>query len=69
VSALESRLSALEQRLGTAPGTGDLDERLERAAYLDPTSLAEQMERLSGELERLKDLLRQHGIESEDGTA
>jgi len=108
VSALESRLSALEQRVGTGPATADLDEQIaqvrrdkesaidsqdfEQAASLrnherqvladknarqqqweathpDLASLAEQVQRLSEEVERLRDLLRQHGIEPEDKTA
>jgi hypothetical protein len=32
-------------------------------------SLAEQVQRLTGEVERLRTLLRQHGIEPEDKTA
>jgi UvrB/uvrC motif len=37
-----------------------------QAARPDLASLAEQVQRLSGEVERLGDLLRQHGIEPED---
>jgi len=39
------------------------------AAHPDLTSLAEQVRRLSGEVERLRDLLRQHGIEPGDNAA
>ena len=38
------------------------------AAHPDLASLAEQVQRLSGEVERLWGLLRQHGIEPEDKT-
>ena len=108
VSALESRLSALEQRVRTGPATADLDEQIAQvrrdkesaidsqdfeqaaslrdreellladktarqqqwqAAHPDLASLAEQVQRLSAEVERLRDLLRQHGIEPEDKTA
>ena len=108
VDALESRLSAIEQRVGTGPAAGDLDEQIAQvrqdkesaldsqdfeqagalrdrerqllagktarqqqweAAHPDLASLAEQVQRLSGEVERLRDLLRQHGIEPEDKTA
>jgi ATP-dependent Clp protease ATP-binding subunit ClpA len=108
VTALESRLSAIEQRLGTGPGAADLDEQIAQvrrdeeaaidsqdleqagslrdresqlladktarqhqweAAHPDLASLAEQVQRLSGEVERLQGLLRQHGIEPEDKTA
>jgi len=108
VTALESRLSAIEQRVGTGPATADLDEQIEQArrdkesaidscdfeqagslrdrerqlvadkdarhqrweaAHPDLASLAEQVQRLSTEVERLRDLLRQHGIEPEDKTA
>jgi ATP-dependent Clp protease ATP-binding subunit ClpA len=107
-TALESRLSAIEQRVGTGPATADLDEQiaqvrrekesaidaqnLEQAgtlrdrerqlladktarqqqwetAHPDLASLAEQVQRLSVDVERLRDLLRQHGIEPEDKTA
>ena len=37
-----------------------------QAAHPDLASLAEQVQRLSGEVERLQGLLRQHGIEPED---
>ena len=108
VTALESRLSAIEQRLGTGPATADLDEQIAQvrrekesaidgqdfeqagslrdrerqlladlaarqqqweAAHPDLASLAEQVHRLSGDVERLRDLLRQHGIEPDDKTA
>ena len=108
VTALESRLSAIEQRVGTGPGAADLDEQIAQvrrdkeaaidsqdleqagslrdresqllagktarqhqwqAAHPDLASLAEQVQRLSGEVERLRGLLRQHGIEPEDKTA
>jgi hypothetical protein len=108
VQALESRLSAIEQRVGTGPATGDLDEQIAQArrdkesaidsqdfeqagslrdrenqllagktarqqqweaAHPDLTSLAGQVQRLTGEVERLRDLLRHHGIEPEDNTA
>jgi len=39
------------------------------ATHPDLASLAEQVQRLSGEVERLRGLLRQHGIEPEDNTA
>jgi hypothetical protein len=107
LTALESRLSAIEQRAGTGPVTTDLDEQiaqvrrdkesaidsqdLEQAgsprdrerqlladrsaptamggAHPDLASLAEQVQCLSGDPERLRDLLRQHGIEPEDQTS
>jgi Clp amino terminal domain, pathogenicity island component/UvrB/uvrC motif len=108
VNALESRLSAIEQRVGTGPATGDLDQEIAQvrrdkesaidsqdferagslrdresqlladkttrrqqweAAHPDLASLAEHVQRLNGEVERLRDLLRQHGIEPEDHTA
>jgi len=108
VDALQSRLSAIEQRVGTGPATGDLDEQIAQvrrdkesaidaqdfdqaaslrdrerhllagktarqeeweAAHPDLVSLAEQVQRLSGEVERLGDLLRQHGIEPGDKPA
>ena len=108
VNPLDSRLSAIEQRVGTGPATTDLDQQIAQvrrdkesaidsqdfgqagslrdresqlladktarqnqweAAHPDLASLAEQVQRLSGEVERLRDLLRQHGIEPEDKTA
>jgi Clp amino terminal domain, pathogenicity island component len=108
VSAIESRLSAVEQRVGTGPDTGDLDQQIEQArgekeaalaaeeyeqaaplrdrekellaekasrhqewaaAHPDLPSLAEKVRQLSDEIERLRGLLRQHGTESEEGTA
>ena len=108
VDAIEPRLSAIERRVGTGPGTGDLDQQIAQArqdresaidaqdfeqaaslrdrerqllagktarqhewetAHPDLVSLAEQVQRLTREVERLRDLLRQHGIEPEDETA
>jgi Clp amino terminal domain, pathogenicity island component/UvrB/uvrC motif len=108
VNAIDSRLSAIEQRVGNGPDTGDLDQQLEQvrgqrqaaadaqeyeqaaslrdrgkqllaekaarqqdwaAAHPDLPSLAESFQRLSSEVERLRALLRQHGIEPEDKTA
>jgi Clp amino terminal domain, pathogenicity island component len=108
ISAIESRLSAVEQRVGTGPDTGDLDQQIEQArgekeaalaaeeyeqaaplrdrgkellaekasrhqewpaAHPDLPSLAEKVRQLSDEIERLRGLLRQHGTESEEGTA
>src|SRR6266851_3754934 len=108
LDALGSRLSAVEQRAGTGPDTGELDEQIEqvqrdrhaavdaqeyeRAASLrdrekdllaqrasaqqqwaathpDLPSLAEKVRQLSDAIEHLHALLREHGIEPEDGAA
>jgi ATP-dependent Clp protease ATP-binding subunit ClpC len=104
----ESRLSAIEQRVGTGPVTAELDEQIAQvqrdkesaidsqdleqarslrnrekelladktarqqqwqAAHPDLASLAEQVQRLTDDVERLHALLRQHGIDPEDKTA
>jgi ATP-dependent Clp protease ATP-binding subunit ClpC len=106
--SIDSRLSAVEQRVGTGPDVGDLDQQIAHArrekesaaqaedyetaaalrdrerqllaekasrqqewatAQLDLPSLAEGLHRLSGEVERLRRLLRQQGIEPKDGAA
>jgi hypothetical protein len=108
LNAIESCLSAIERRVGSGPGTGDLDEQIAQVrrdkesaihsedfeqagslrdresqllagktarrqqwetAHPDLASLAEQVQRLTGEVERLRGLLRQHGIEPENETA
>jgi hypothetical protein len=108
LDAVEARLAAIEQRVGTGPDTSDLDGQLElvraeRHAAADAQeyeqaaslrdrekqliadkaarqeqwaaehpglpSLAEKCQQLSGEIERLRGLLRQHGIEPEDKSA
>jgi hypothetical protein len=108
LDAIDSRLSAVEQRGGTGPDTGDLDQQIEHvqrdrhaavdaqeyeraaslrdrgkdllaekasrqqqwaATHLDLPSLAEKFRQLSDEIERLHALLREHGIEPEDGAA
>ena len=105
---VDLRLSAVEQWVGIAPATADLDRQIrqaridrdaavtagdhERAASLrdrerelladkasrhqqwaaehpDLPSLAEKVRQLSEEVERLRELLRPHGPEQEEGTA
>jgi ATP-dependent Clp protease ATP-binding subunit ClpA len=104
----ETRLAAIEQRVGTGADTRDLDEQIdrlrrdkeaavaeqdyERAASLRDEekrlleekaarqreweaehpalpSLAQASAKLGQELARLRDLIREHGIETGDGTA
>jgi ATP-dependent Clp protease ATP-binding subunit ClpA len=99
--SMETRLSALEQRVGTGPGVRDLEREIaqvrrhkesvidaqdfETAAVLrdkEKQLLEERDSRrqewtaanldapsLSDEVERLRGLLRQHGIEPRDGAA
>jgi hypothetical protein len=108
VSAIESRLPVIEQRVGIGPDTGDLDRQIDQAhgereaaadaqeyeqaaslrdrgkqllaekaarqeewsaAHPDLASLAEKCHELSSEIDRLRALLRQHGIDAEDTTA
>jgi ATP-dependent Clp protease ATP-binding subunit ClpA len=108
ISAIDTRLSAVEQRVGTGPGAGDLDEQVEHArsqrlaaadaqdyekaaslrdrekellaekaarqdqwvvAHPDLPSLADKYSQLSEEVDRLRKLTRQHGIEPTDTTA
>ena len=99
--SIESRLSALEQRVGTGPDLRDLDEEIRRArrdkeaaidaedfetaavlrdreAHLldekdsrqeDWATAHQDLPSLSEEVEHLRNLLRQHGIEPRDGAA
>jgi ATP-dependent Clp protease ATP-binding subunit ClpA len=106
--SIDSRLSAVEQRVGTGPDVGDLDQQIAHArrekesaaraedyetaaalrdrermllaekasrqqewatAQLDLPSLAEGLHRLSNEVERLRRLLIQQGIEPKGGAA
>src|SRR5437763_9394816 len=108
LDTIDSRLSGVEQRTGTGPDTGELDQQIEqilrdrhaavdaqeyeRAASLrdrekdllaqkasaqqqwaathpELPSLAEKVRQLSSEIEHLHALLREHGIEPEDGAA
>jgi ATP-dependent Clp protease ATP-binding subunit ClpC len=108
LNVIESRLSAVEQRAGTGPDTGQLDRQIEqarrdrqaavdaqeyeRAASLrdqekdllaqqasrqeqwaathpDLPSLAEKLRQFGDEIERLRALLREHGIGPKDGAA
>ena len=108
LDAIDSRLSAVEQRAGTGPDTSELDQQIEQArrdrqaavdaqeyeraaslrdrekdllaqqasrreqwaaAHPDLPSLAEKLHQLGDEIERLRALLREHGIEPKDGAA
>jgi ATP-dependent Clp protease ATP-binding subunit ClpA len=101
LGSIESRLSALEHRVGTGPGTPDLDQEIrqvrgdkeaaidaqdfETAAVLRDRERAlidekdarqeewaaahQDLPSLTDEVERLRSLLRQHGIEPRDGAA
>jgi ATP-dependent Clp protease ATP-binding subunit ClpC len=108
LDAIDSRLSAVEQRAGTGPDTGELAQQIERArrdrqaavdaqeyeraaslrdqekdllaqqtsrqerwaaTHPDLPSLAEKLRQLGDEIERLRALLREHGIEPKDGAA
>ena len=57
LEAVEQRLAAIEQRIGTGPDTSDLPV------------LAERVQQLTDEIERLRTLLRQHGIDPQDKPA
>ena len=108
LDAIEGRLAAVEQRVGTGPDTSDLDEQIaqvrrekesavdahdyEQAAALRNREkellaskaarqeewaaghpalpdLAERFQQLADEIERLRALLRQHGIDPQDKPA
>jgi len=108
INAIDARLSAVEERVGTGPGASDLDEQIEharsqrlaaadaqdyeraaslrdrekelladkaarqdqwKAAHPDLPSLADQYAQLSAEVDRLRKLMQQHGIEPDDKTA
>jgi ATP-dependent Clp protease ATP-binding subunit ClpC len=108
LDAIDSRLSAVEQRAGTGPDTSELDQQIEHmrrdrqaavdaqeyeraaslrdrekdllaqqasrqqqwaAAHPDLPSLAEKLRQLGDEIERLRALLGEHGIEPNDGAA
>jgi ATP-dependent Clp protease ATP-binding subunit ClpC len=108
IKSIDSRLSAVEQRVGTGPDMADLDQEItqarrdketavgaedyenasalrdkerqllaEKAArqevwattHQDLPSLAEGLQRLSDEVERLRGLLGQPGAEPQEGTA
>ncbi len=105
---VEQRLAAIEQRVGTGPDTGDLDEQIEvvrtgieaavealehalaaslrdrqrellagkaarqeqwAAGHPALPDLAERYQQLADEVERLRALLRQHGIDPHDKPA
>jgi ATP-dependent Clp protease ATP-binding subunit ClpC len=71
LGAIEARLAALERRIGTEPETGDQPEAGGEAetADQDPPSSAERVQQLSAEVERLRALLSEHGIDPEDESA
>jgi ATP-dependent Clp protease ATP-binding subunit ClpC len=108
VAAMESRLSAIEQRVGTGPDARELDQQIDHArrdreaavsvqdyenaavlrdrekqlaaekaslqeqwaaAHMDLPALAEEVHRLSGEIERLRGLPRQQDTGPQGGAA
>jgi ATP-dependent Clp protease ATP-binding subunit ClpA len=108
VESIDSRLAAVEHRVGAGPDVGDIDQEIAQArsdkksaadaedyematalrdrerqllaekasrqeqwaaAHLDLPALAEGLHRLSEEVKRLRGLLRQQGIEPQDGAA
>jgi ATP-dependent Clp protease ATP-binding subunit ClpC len=108
VTTMESRLSAIEQRVGTGPDVRELDQQIDQAqrdkeaaidaqdyenaaelrdrerqladekasrqqewaaAHMDLPALAEEVGRLSGEIERLRGLLGQQDTGPQDGVA
>jgi ATP-dependent Clp protease ATP-binding subunit ClpA len=108
LEAVEQRLTALEQRVGTGPETSDLDVQITRvrgekesamdahdyeraaerrtrekellaskaarqeqwaAGHPPLPVLAERIQQLADEIERLRAALRQHGIDPQDKTA
>jgi ATP-dependent Clp protease ATP-binding subunit ClpA len=108
LDVFEGRLPAVEQRVGTGPDTGDLDEQIaqvrrEKESAVDARDfeqaaahrsrekellaskaarqeqwpaghpalpdLAERVQQLADEVERLRALLRQHGIDPQDKPA
>jgi DNA repair exonuclease SbcCD ATPase subunit len=108
LEAVEQRLAALEQGVGTRPDTADLDEQIERirgerhaaadaqeyeqaaslrdrekellaakaarqeqwtGAHQSLPDLADRVQQLADEIERLRALLRQHGIDPQDKPA
>ena len=108
IESIDSRLAAVEQRVGAGPDMGDLDQEIAQArrgkksaadaedyeiatalrdrerqllaekasrqeqwaaAHLDLPSLAAGLHRLSEEVKRLRGLLREKGIEPQDGAA
>jgi ATP-dependent Clp protease ATP-binding subunit ClpC len=108
VAAIESRLSAIEERVGTGPDASELDQQIDQArrdreaaasaqdyenaavlrdrekqlaaekaslqqqwaaAHMDLPAMAEEVHRLSGEIERLGGLPRQQDTGPQDGAA
>jgi hypothetical protein len=108
LEAIEQRLTAIEQRVGTGPDTSDLDDQIDSARFerLGAVSLqryeqaasfrdrekellaskaerqkqwaaahpalpdlAQRVQQLTDEVERLRALLRQHGIDPQDKPA
>ena len=108
LEAVEQRLTAIEQRVGTGPDTSDLDQQVEKvrgekeaaieaqdfeqaaslrnrerdlldskaarreqwvAGHPALPDLAERCQQLANEVERLRAVLRQHGIDPQDKPA
>jgi ATP-dependent Clp protease ATP-binding subunit ClpC len=97
LNSLEWRLSVLEQRVGTAPDLGQLEQEITQVRSAKESAIEAQdfenaavlrdreqrlldgkaarlqewaaLPSLSDEVERLRDLLRRHGIDPQDGVA
>ena len=70
LTAVERQLTAIERRAGMGLDISDLDEQEQGAAgHPAPPDLAEQCRQLAAEVERLRSLLRQHGIDPQDKPA
>jgi len=97
LDSLDWRLSVLEQRVGTAPELGQLDQEISQVGRDKESAIEAQdfenaavlrdreqqllgakaarlqewaaLPSLSDEVERLRDLLRRHGIDPQDGAA
>ncbi len=53
----------------STPHRTQLPALLRPTGFADLPSVAEKLQQLTGEVERMRALLRQHGIEPEDKTA
>src|SRR6266436_856191 len=70
VSAFETRLSAIEQRVGTGPATGDLDEQIERVrGEKEAAADAQDYEQAASLRDREKELLADKAARQQEWAA